>query len=82
MTTAGILAFLLSWGEFLFALLITETEQSYTSTVVASMFANDVDVNYVTIIAAGVLAVIPPVIFALFFQKYIISGLLSGAVKN
>ena len=46
------------------------------------MFANDVDVNYVTIIAAGVLAVIPPVIFALFFQKYIISGLLSGAVKN
>ena len=30
MTTAGILAFLLSWGEFLFALLITETEQSYT----------------------------------------------------
>ncbi len=82
MTTAGILAFLLSWGEFLFALLITETEQSYTSTVVAAMFANDVDVNYVTIIAAGVLAVIPPVIFALFFQKYIISGLLSGAVKN
>ena len=69
-------------GEFLFALLITETEQSYTSTVVAAMFANDVDVNYVTIIAAGVLAVIPPVIFALFFQKYIISGLLSGAVKN
>ena len=82
MTTAGILAFLLSWGEFLFALLITVTEQSYTSTVVDAMFANDVDVNYVTIIAAGVLAVIPPVIFALFFQKYIISGLLSGAVKN
>jgi len=82
LTTAGILAFLLSWGEFLFALLITETEQSFTSTVVAAMFANDVDVNYVTIIAAGVLAVIPPVIFALFFQKYIISGLLSGAVKN
>jgi multiple sugar transport system permease protein len=81
LTTAAILAFLLSWGEFLFALLITETEKSYTSTVVAGMFATALDVSYVTIIAAGVLAVIPPVVFALFFQKYIISGLLSGAVK-
>ena len=82
LTTAAILAFLLSWGEFLFALLITETEKSYTSTVVAGMFATDLNVSYATIIAAGVLAVIPPIAFALFFQKYIISGLLSGAVKN
>ena len=83
LVTTGILAFLLSWGEFLFALLITETESSFTSTVVAAMFATMVgDINYVTIIAAGVLAVIPPVLFALFFQKYIMSGLLSGAVKN
>ena len=83
LVTTGILAFLLSWGEFLFALLITETEKSFTSTVVAAMFATMVgDINYVTIIAAGVLSVIPPVLFALFFQKYIMSGLLSGAVKN
>ena len=82
LTTAAILAFLLSWGEFLFALLITKTEKSYTSTVVAGMFATALDVSYVTIITAGVMAVIPPVAFALFFQKYIISGLLSGAVKN
>jgi multiple sugar transport system permease protein len=83
LVTTGILAFLLSWGEFLFALLITESEESYTSTVVAAMFATMVgDINYVTIIAAGVLSVIPPVLFALFFQKYIMSGLLSGAVKS
>jgi len=83
LVTTGILAFLLSWGEFLFALLITESEGSYTSTVVAAMFATMVgDINYVTIIAAGVLSVIPPVLFALFFQKYIMSGLLSGAVKS
>ncbi len=52
MTTAGILAFLCPGGIPLCST-ITETEQSYTSTVVAAMFANDVDVNYVTIIAAG-----------------------------
>ena len=66
-------------GGILFALLITETEQSYTSTVVAAMFANDVDVNYVTIIAAGCCR--DPRDFCSFFQKYIISGLLSGLSK-
>ena len=82
LASAGILAFLMTWGEFLFALLITETEKSYTSTVVVSMFATDVDVNYVTIVAAGVLAVVPPILFALIFQRFIISGLLSGSVKG
>ena len=82
LASAGILAFLMTWGEFLFALLLTETERSYTSTVVVSMFATDVDVNYVTIVAAGVLAVVPPILFALIFQRFIISGLLSGSVKG
>ena len=83
LVTTAILAFLLSWGEFLFALLITETEKSFTSTVVAAMFTTALrDISYVTTIAAGVIAVIPPVVFALIFQKYIMSGLLSGAVKN
>ena len=83
LVTTAILAFLLSWGEFLFALLITETEKSFTSTVVAAMFTTALrDISYVTTIAAGVIAVIPPLVFALIFQKYIMSGLLSGAVKN
>jgi multiple sugar transport system permease protein len=80
--SAGILAFLMTWGEFFFALILTSSEQAYTSTVVAAMFATDVDVNYVTIITAGVLAVLPPVIFALIFQRFIVNGLLSGSVKG
>ena len=82
MVSTGILAFLLSWGDFFFALILTQSQSSFTSTVVASMFATDVDVKYVSIIAAGVLSVIPPVSFALIFQRYIISGLLSGANKG
>lgn len=82
LVSAGILAFLLTWGEFFFALILTSSENAYTSTVVAAMFATDVDVNYVTIITAGVLSVLPPVLFALVFQRYIVSGLLSGSVKG
>ena len=82
MVSTGILAFLLSWGEFFFALILTQSQSSFTSTVVASMFATDVDVKYVSIITAGVLSVLPPVTFALVFQRYIMSGLLSGASKG
>ena len=82
MVSTGILAFLLSWGDFFFALILTQSQSSFTSTVVASMFATDVDVKYVSIICAGVLSVIPPVSFALIFQRYIMSGLLSGAAKG
>ncbi|MDE2945772.1 MAG: carbohydrate ABC transporter permease [Chloroflexota bacterium] len=82
LTSAAILAFMLSWGEFLFALLLAETPASYTSTVIVSLFATDVDVNYVSIITAGVISVIPPICFALVFQRFIISGLLSGSLKG
>ena len=82
LTSAGILAFLLTWGEFLFALLLSESPASYTSTVVVSLFATDVDVNFVSIITAGVISVIPPIAFALIFQRFIISGLLSGSLKG
>ena len=82
LTSAAILAFLVAWGEFLFALLLSETPASYTSTVVVSLFATDVDVNFVSIITAGVISVIPPIVFALIFQRYIISGLLSGSLKG
>mgnify|MGYP001102927216 FL=1 len=82
MVSTGILAFLLSWGDFFFALILTQSQNSFTSTVVASMFATDVDVKYTSIITAGVISVIPPVFFALIFQRYIMSGLLSGAAKG
>ncbi len=82
LTSAGILAFLLTWGEFLFALLLSETPESFTSTVVVSLFATDVDVSFVSIITAGVVSVIPPICFALIFQRFIISGLLSGSLKG
>ncbi len=82
LTSAAILAFLVAWGEFLFALLLSETPASYTSTVVVSLFATDVDVNFVSIITAGVVSVIPPICFALIFQRFIISGLLSGSLKG
>lgn len=74
--------FLFSWGEFLFALLFTSSAASRTLPIVATMFVGEMGVEYRMITTVIVLTIIPPVLFALFFQRYIVSGLTAGSVKG
>lgn len=75
-------AFLASWNEFLLALMFTQTPKSQTLPIVIASFTSDFTVSFSFINAAGVLAIIPPVILALVFERYILSGLTAGAVKG
>ncbi|MBV8168266.1 MAG: carbohydrate ABC transporter permease [Alphaproteobacteria bacterium] len=75
-------AFLASWNEFLLALMFTQTIASQTVPIVVASFASDFTISFSFINAAGVIAVIPPVILALAFERYIVSGLTAGAVKG
>ena len=74
--------FLTSWNEFLLALMFTQTPASQTMPIVIASFASDFNISFSFINAAGVLAVIPPVIIAIMFERYIVSGLTAGAVKG
>jgi multiple sugar transport system permease protein len=75
-------AFLSSWNEFLLALMFTQTPKSQTLPIVIASFTSDFTVSFSFINAAGVLAVVPPAILALVFERYIVSGLTAGAVKG
>ncbi len=75
-------AFLASWNEFLLALMFTQTPKSQTLPIIVASFTSDFTISFSFINAAGVLAIIPPVILALIFERYIISGLTAGAVKG
>ncbi len=75
-------AFLSSWNEFLLALMFTQTPNSQTLPIIVASFTSDFTISFSFINAAGVLAIIPPVILALLFQRYIVSGLTAGAVKG
>jgi multiple sugar transport system permease protein len=75
-------AFLASWNEFLLALMFTQTIASQTVPIVVASFASDFTISFSFINAAGAIAVIPPVILALLFERYIVSGLTAGAVKG
>lgn len=75
-------AFLTSWNEFLLALMFTQTSASQTLPIVLASFTSDFTVSFSFLNAAGVLAIVPPVIVAIVFERYIVSGLTAGAVKG
>ncbi|MBV8836624.1 MAG: carbohydrate ABC transporter permease [Alphaproteobacteria bacterium] len=75
-------SFLASWNEFLLALMFTQTPQSQTLPIIIASFTSDFTISFSFINAAGVIAVLPPVILALMFERYIVSGLTAGAVKG
>lgn len=82
--TTAILVFIFCWNDFLFAISLTSTSRSQTATVAianftgASQFAEPTG----SIAAAAVLLTVPIVIFVLLFQRRIVAGLTSGAVKG
>ncbi len=82
LVAAILFTFLTSWNEFLLALLFTQTPASQTMPMVVASFTSDFTISYAFINAAGVLAVLPPVLLAIVFERYIVSGLTTGAVKG
>jgi multiple sugar transport system permease protein len=75
-----IFAFIASWNEYFYSFIFTNV-QAKTLPVLIGEFSTKLGLEYLKIAAAGVLASLPPVILALFFQKFIIRGLTSGSVK-
>ncbi|QCK88881.1 carbohydrate ABC transporter permease [Phreatobacter aquaticus] len=75
-------AFLTSWNEFIFALILTQNITSQTLPIVISGFVMDFTTSFSFVNAAGVIAIVPPVVLAMMFERYIVSGLTAGAVKG
>ena len=75
---AAVYAFMFSWNEFFFSLVLTAASQNKTVPVVAAYFASDVIIKYGVMNAAAVVAIIPPVVLALIFSSYLRKGLTAG----
>jgi len=81
LVAAGTVTFIGCWGEFLYALNLTNNYFAKTITVAIPEFNDQFTLNYSLICTGGVIAVLPPIILAIVFQRFIISGLTSGAGK-
>jgi multiple sugar transport system permease protein len=84
MVTTSILVFLLCWNEFLLAISLTSTTASRTAPASIAYFSGSSQFTVPTgpIAAAAVVITIPIIIFVVFFQRRIVAGLTSGAVKG
>jgi multiple sugar transport system permease protein len=84
MFTAAILVFIFCWNDFLFAITLTSSKASQTVPAALAFFTGESQFTAPNgaIAAAAVLVTIPIILFVLFFQRRIVAGLTSGAVKG
>ena len=82
--TAAILVFIFAWNDLLLALSLTATTAAITAPVAIANFSGSSQFEEPTgSIAAGAMVItIPIIIFVLIFQRKIVAGLTSGAVKG
>ncbi|HEY9120025.1 MAG TPA: carbohydrate ABC transporter permease [Marinobacter sp.] len=84
MATTGLLAFIAAWNEFLFALTFTLTDDQRTVPVAIALITggSQHELPWGHLMAASVIVTVPLVVLVLIFQRRIVSGLTSGAVKG
>lgn len=84
LVTTGLLAFIGAWNEFMFALTFIISGDKRTVPVAISMFsgASTFELPWGSIMAASVVVTLPIIVLVLIFQKRIVSGLTSGAIKG
>jgi multiple sugar transport system permease protein len=84
MVTTAILVFIFCWNDFLFAISLTSTNNSRTVPAAIAFFsgASQFETPVGSIAAAGVVITIPIILFVFLFQRRIVAGLTSGAVKG
>ena len=82
--TTAILVFIFCWNDFVFAISLTSTNRSRTVPAAIAFFsgASQFETPVGSIAAAGVNITIPIIIFVFIFQRRIVAGLTSGAVKG
>ncbi|MDB5896138.1 MAG: sugar transporter permease [Rhodoferax sp.] len=84
LVTTGLLAFIAAWNEFMFALTFVLSNADRTVPVSISLIsgADKYEIPWGKIMAASVLVTLPLIVLVLMFQRKIVGGLTSGAVKG
>jgi len=81
LTAAAIFAFMFSWNEFLFALVLTSTSHLKTAPVVVSIIGSDIMLRYGVMNASALMVAIVPFFISMAFGSYLRKGLTAGALK-
>ena len=78
----AIFVFINTYNEFVIPLFLFTTHPKYPLTMVLYSMLTDTTMRWELIASSSLIAIIPPILLFTFFQKYIIQGLTTGAVKS
>jgi multiple sugar transport system permease protein len=82
LAATAVFCLIVSWNEFLFALVLTQTDASMTLPVGIAGRVTQFEIKWGVMSAAAVVAMMPILVFALAMQRYLVRGLSLGAVKG
>ena len=81
LAATAIFAVIVTFNEFMFALVLTSTPRSMTMPRGTATLIGRIDTDWASMSAAGVVGALPIVVFALLVQRHLVRGLTLGAVK-
>lgn len=80
--TVAIYSFITMWNELLYSVVFMSNRKMATIPVALTMFKGMYTVDYVSMLAAIAIAIGPSLLIYVFFNKQIIAGMTSGAIKG
>ena len=81
LAVAAVFAFIMSWNEFLYALILTSTRAKTAPLHVAGFIAAD-GLKWGQLYAAGTVLLVPVFVFTVTMQKFLVHGITAGGVKG
>ena len=81
MVVAGFFAFVVSWGDYLFVSILSQSPGTQTLPIGLQTFMSSLQVRWGLITAGTVIAIVPTIVFFAIVQRRLVAGLTAGAVK-
>jgi len=78
---AGFFAFMVSWGDFLFASILSRSPATRTLPLMLQAFRSTLELRWGVIVTATVICIIPTIALFAFVQRWLVEGLTAGAIK-
>ncbi len=81
LVATGLFAFMLSYSEFLYSLILSGTHKTRTLSVAMAALSTNTDVAWGMLMAGIFITLIPSLILAILVWKFVVEGIILGAVK-
>lgn len=78
----AIFQFMIAWGDFIWPLVITNSQKMFVLELGLSRFIGEFSVDYGMIMAGATLAILPVVVVFLIFRRYVIEGMTLSGIKG